>query len=346
MTEFSAFAQHPDGRALYRQRHVNEDGREVLLYGYSPSRQAPVGAALRREPQMSDLRWHPLRGEWAVYAQARQQRTFMPDAAADPLAPMQPGAPPTEIPFAAFELAVFENRFPALLQHASAPGRCEVVVYGAEPEGSLATLSQDRRVLLLAAWIDRYQAMFQIGLDYVLPFENRGEEAGVTLRHPHGQIYGFGFMPAVQQRAMDAFAAGYDLAGALRNWSDYQIAEAGGVVAFAPPFARFPYEVWLAPRHARRGPWEFSGEEREGFAFLMGEITRRYDTLFRRETPYMFSLQAAPRGDAPFQCTGQFYPLLRSAERIKYLASVEQVTGVFTVDVPPELAAKTLREIA
>lgn len=344
MSACAPFARHPDGRALYRQRHLNADGREVLLYSYTDAPRAPVGAALERAKQSSALRWHPLRQEWAVYAGARQARTFKPASAFDPLAPMVPGGAATEIPFADFEIAVFENRFPALSATAQARGRCEVVAFGPEAEGGLASLAQDRRVLLVSAWIDRYAALFELGLEYVLPFENRGDEAGVTLHHPHGQIYGFSFVPSVQQKAADAFAGGYDLAAEMAGWrEDYLIAEAGGIAAFAPPFARFPYETWLAPRTPRRGPWEFSGEEIDGFAYLLGEMTRRYDAHFGRPTPYMLSLHAAPRGSGPFQFSAQFYPLLRDAARVKYLAAVEQATGVFTVDVAPEAAARTLR---
>lgn len=346
MSAFAPFTRHPDGRAIYRQTHLGADGRELLLYGYADTPRTPAGAGLCRAAQISELRWHPLREEWAVYAHARQTRTFKPDAAGDPLAPMRKDGALTEIPFEDFELAVFENRFPAFSAGAQARGRCEVVVYGPEAHGSLATLSQDRRMLLCAAWIDRYAALFAQGIDYVLPFENRGDEAGVTLHHPHGQIYGFSFVPAAQQKAADIFARGFDLAAALREWGrDYVVAEAGGVVAAVPPFARFPYEVWLIPRTPRRGPWEFIGEELEGFAHLLGDITRRYDAHFARATPSMLSLHAAPRAAGAFHFTAQFYPLLRSPDRVKYLAAVEQATGVFTVDVPPEAAARALREV-
>ncbi len=354
----AVFATAPDGRPLYRRRHAKADGRDILLYGYVPPMGSPLHGGLDAAPGQSALRWHPLRGEWSVYAAARQNRTYKPNAVHDPLAPAAPGRAETEIPFADFELAVFANRFPSFraapgepgapipgVQQVPAHGHCDVVVYAPEPDGSLATLSQERRVLLVHAWIDRYRSLFEAGFDTVLPFENRGEEVGVTLHHPHGQIYAFGFTPSVQARAVKAFEDGYDLAGYLNDWhEDYHIVTQGGIAAIAPPFARFPYEVWLIPSQPRRGPWDFTWEEVDGFAAQLGEITRRYDALFGRACPFMLSLHAAPASAGwNFQFTAQFYPLLRSADKVKYLASVEQATGVFTVDIMPEQAAHALR---
>jgi UDPglucose--hexose-1-phosphate uridylyltransferase len=345
---------------VYRRRHLKPDGREVLLYGYAPPDQPALDDELEAPAASSELRWHPLRQEWAIYAAGRQDRTYKPSSTENPLAPSKPGAPPTEIPFADFEIAVFENRFPSLREHQNfngsgpdgiqrqaANGRCEVIVYSPDNRGSLATLGDRRRQLLVHSWIDRYAAMFAMGCDTILPFENRGDEVGVTLHHPHGQIYGFPFTPPVQASSVKAFNDGFDLARGIKDWRrDYEIASAGGVCAFAPPFARFPFETWIAPFEPRRGPWEFSSEELQGFAALLGEITRRYDEHFQRPCPYMLSLHAAPQsaGDN-YHFTAQFYPLLRAPDKLKYLASVEQATGVFTVDILPEKTALTLRSL-
>ncbi len=345
---------------VYRRRHQKKDGREVLLYGYARPDQRALDTELGAPEGTSELRWHPLRQEWSIYAAGRQNRTYKPASAENPLAPSKAGAQPTEIPFETFELAVFENRFPSLTQDAKPPqdgpagvekrpakGRCEVVVYSPEESGSLASLSAERRELLIHAWIDRYAALFDMGVDTVLPFENRGEEVGVTLHHPHGQIYGFADTPPVQATAVRAFNEGYDLAAALREWRmGYEVASSETLLAFAPPFARFPFEIWLAPFQKRRGPWEFTKEELQSFAALLGDVTRRYDAYFKRPCPYMLSLHAAPKSaGASFHFTAQFYPLLRAADKLKYLAAVEQSTGMFTVDVMPEFAAAELRPL-
>ena len=343
-------------RPVHRRHHIKSDGRDLFLYGYEPHHAARVEGEDLERVVGSELRRHPLRGDWSIYAAGRQNRTFKPGAAANPLAPSQPGAPLTEIPFGDFELAVFANRFPSLFAGAEEPsdpslemlaarGACEVIVYSPEPEGSLATLSQARRRLLVEAWIDRYQAMFDAGAAFVLPFENRGDEVGVTLHHPHGQIYGFPIVPAPQQYAVDAFERGYDLAADVKTWgATYRINDAGGLVSYAPRYGRFPYEIWISAVDPVSGPWAFDETQADGFAHLLGDTVRRYDAFFGRETPCMLSLHAAPYGrDGRFQFSAQFYPLLRAPDRVKYLASVEQSTGVFTVDVMPRDAADKLR---
>ncbi|MFN3214783.1 MAG: galactose-1-phosphate uridylyltransferase [Henriciella sp.] len=344
------------GRDVHRRHHQKTDGRDLFLYGFDRHSAGRVPGADLESIQGSELRRHPLRGEWSIYAAGRQNRTFKPSAASNPLAPSQPGKPLTEIPFEDFELAVFSNRFPSLFPDAEEPsdptlelhsarGACEVIVYSPDSDGSLATLTQDRRRLLVEAWIDRYQAMFDAGCAFVLPFENRGDEVGVTLHHPHGQIYGFPIVPAPQQNAANAFEQGYDLAADIKSWGNtYRIHEAGGLVSYAPRYARFPYEVWISALEPVSGPWAFDETAADGFAHLLGDTVRRYDAFFGRETPCMLSLHAAPYGrDGKFQFSAQFYPLLRAPDRVKYLASVEQSTGVFTVDVMPRDAADKLR---
>lgn len=344
------------GKRVHRRHHRKTDGRDLFLFGYQPHDLPRAEGEDLQTLTGSELRWHPLREEWSIYAAGRQNRTYKPSAAANPLAPSQPGAPLTEIPFPDFELAVFSNRFPSLFSDAPEPdtklieqhaarGACEVIVYSPDAEGSLATLPQARRRLLVAAWIDRYQAMFDAGCAFVLPFENRGDEVGVTLHHPHGQIYGFPIVPAPQQRADRAFGAGYDLSADVKSWGQpYWVNEAGGMVSYTPRFARFPYEVWISALDPVSGPWAFDEDQTDGFAHLLGDTVRRYDAFFGRETPCMLSLHAAPYGkDGAFQFSAQFYPLLRAPDRVKYLASVEQATGVFTVDIMPRQAADHLR---
>ncbi len=348
-----------NGRPIYRRDFTKVDGRQLYLYGYSQHRLDPLPVKSDALSKGGEIRWHPLRQEWNIYAPHRQNRTFKPSSAKDPLAPMTPNGAETEIPFTDFELAVFENKFTSL--HALAPvpqdtplfklrqakGHCDVIVYGPEAEGNLHSIGQDKRKLLIAAWNDRYETLFSQGHKFVLPFENRGDEVGVTLHHPHGQIYAFPFIPDVQQKSANAFENGFDLTELIKDIErDYQIGSAGGVRAFCPPFARFPFEVWFAPENHAPGPWTFDDTQIDGFAHLLGDITRRYDTYFGRETPYMLSLHASPAGyESSFHFSAKFYPLLRAPKRTKFLASVEQSTGVFTVDVMPETAADILKAI-
>ncbi|MEM7780964.1 MAG: galactose-1-phosphate uridylyltransferase [Pseudomonadota bacterium] len=348
------------GAPTFRRDHRKADGRMLHLYGRIPHDLPLLPETEDAIAQGGEIRRHPLRQEWNVYAAHRQNRTFKPSAADDPLAPTLPDGSLTEIPFSHFECAIFENKFAAFHPSASeatdlteiasepAKGACDVVVYGPEAQGSLKTIGIDRRQVLLAALMDRYEAHFAAGCEYVLPFENRGDEVGVTLHHPHSQIYGFQRIPEVQQRAIDAFASGYDLTSEIAAaLPEYGLGVEGNVAAFVPRFARFPYETWIAPQARREGPWDCSDEELEALAWWLGEMTRRYDALFEQPAATMMAFHAAPRGgSANYHFTVQFYPLLRAPGRMKYLASVEQHTGTFTVDVMPEAAARKLREFA
>ncbi|MEL6688586.1 MAG: galactose-1-phosphate uridylyltransferase, partial [Pseudomonadota bacterium] len=206
------------GAPIYRRLHPKKDGRDLWLYGYAPHTGTPLPEDDFEVAKGGELRFHPFDQEWNLYAPHRQNRTFKPSAADDPLAPSKPGGPPTEIPFEDFEVAIFENKFTSLHREAPVPmevpgtqgrvakGHCDVVVYTPAQEGNLWSVGQARRRLLLAAWNDRYEALFKAGADFVMPFESRGESVGVTLHHPHGQIYAFPHVPQVQRRMANAFA--------------------------------------------------------------------------------------------------------------------------------------------
>ncbi|MEL7189423.1 MAG: galactose-1-phosphate uridylyltransferase [Pseudomonadota bacterium] len=363
MTDNSTLARSIGTQPVFRRDHRKADGRMLHLYGRARHELDVLKETADPIAQGGEIRFHPLRQEWNVYAAHRQNRTFKPSAAEDPLAPTSPGGPETEIPFADFEVAVFENKFAAFHPSASeaalldgietepAKGACDVVVYAPGSTGNLHSLGDDRRQVIISALLDRYQTHFDAGCQYVLPFENRGDEVGVTLHHPHGQIYGFDRIPSVQKCAIRAFDEGYDLASEIRDaMPDYGLGSKGGMAAFVPRFARFPYETWIAPIQQRAGPWDCSDEELEALSFWLGDITRRYDALFKQPAATMMAFHAAPNPNSSSFCptyhfTVQFYPLLRAPGRIKYLASVEQHTGTFTVDVMPESAAATLREL-
>lgn len=302
------------------------------------------------------LRWHPLRGEWVAYAGARQGRTFLPSASTCPLCPARDGGL-GEIPFEQFEVAVFENRFPAFssaatpvdlpgIETAPSQGRCEVVVFSDDHRAGLGSLSEDRLALLLEVWGARVEALGQ-DHPYVLPFENRGEEIGVTLHHPHGQIYAFPFIPVQARRAAEAQAEAPVIERLLHGAGQLVIEEREHALAFVPPFAMYPFESWIAPRRRVPGPQTLSDAERLDMARLLGRTVRRLDALFGAPMPYILTVQCAPRGfEATFHMTIDIRPFRRDAGKLKYLAGVEQGSGVFLADVLPEDAAARLRAVS
>ena len=299
---------------------------------------------------MSEERRNELRDEQVVYAIHRQDRTFLPAREHCPLCPTRPGGEQTEIPFPAFEIAVFENRFPAF----EAPrGAAEVVVYTDRHDDSLGTLAPARAEALMWVWRQRFQELgAREDVEYVMIFENRGVEVGVTLHHPHGQIYGYPFLPPVPrlELAADARLGGCAPCELLRRELEDGrriVYENEAVVAYVPHAARWPYEAHVVPREHRPSLLECEPEELRLLADGLQTLARGYDMLFDRLFPYVMVVHQAPTAGAS---AGQghlhveFYPPLRTAEKLKYLAGSEQGAGTFISDVLPEESAAILGE--
>jgi len=298
---------------------------------------------------MSELRFDELRGEQVVYAIHRQDRTFLPSRDHCPLDPTRPDGPPTEIPVPAFEIAVFENRFPAF----EAPlGAAEVVVYTDSHDGSFATLSPERAEALMWVWRHRYQELgAREDVEYVMIFENRGVEVGVTLHHPHGQIYGYPFVPPIaeRERAADERLGECATCALLRSELEdgrRVLCEDERVVAHIPYAARWAYEARVTLRAHRASLLDCEPDELRLLAGALQALVRGYDALFARQFPYVMVVHQAPTGAEPAggHLHVDFYPPLRTAEKLKYLAGSEQGAGTFIADTVPEESAGALRE--
>lgn len=357
------------------ERVRRADGRHVLYYSWvdgprpaPPPFEAPAAADAGFR---GERRWNAPREEWVLYAAERQERTFLPSSEECPLCPTRPGGPETELERADFEIAVFENRFPALVPSPPAPGAgtdlsptapsqgtCEVVVYSPDHDVSLGELSTPQVRHLVDVWAHRTQELSaRDGVAHVFPFENRGEVIGVTLHHPHGQVYAYPMVPPVIAQesaaaarhatkrggnaclwcelAADEEADGRRLLSASEHW-----------LVGVPFAARWPYEVHLtARRHVASLPQLGEGE-RDGLAVALRETVRRYDRVFGFPLPYVMAAHQAPvDAEGPFHLHLELYPPHRRADRLKYLAGSEIGAGVFLVDAFPEEAAARLRAI-
>jgi UDPglucose--hexose-1-phosphate uridylyltransferase len=293
-------------------------------------------------------RFNELRGEEVVYAVQRQDRTFLPAEDHCPLCPTRPGQPPTEIPFPAYEIVVFDNLFPAFEAPA---GAAEVVVYTDDHHGSFAGLATERAEALMWVWRQRYEELAaRDDIAYVLIFENRGVEVGTTLHHPHGQIYGFPFVPPVAglELAADARLGGCASCTLLAREleaGDRVVYSGDAVVAYVPFAARWPYETHVVLREHRASLAECTAAELAALASALQALTRGYDRLFARPFPYVMVLHQAPTdGRRAGHLHVEFYPPLRTATKLKYLAGSEQGAGTFLMDVMPEDSARALRE--
>lgn len=346
------------------------DGRSLRLYGRGPVETAaapsPFPEPLQATPH---LRWHPLRGEWVTYAAYRQGRTFLPPPEYNPLAVTTNPAAPTELPAGNWEVAVFDNRFPSLSLGAedaphsivpTAPGKgaCEVVVFTQDARSSLGALPVGHIELLLRVWADRTAALGGIEtIEYVLPFENRGAEVGVTLHHPHGQIYAYPIVPPVPARQQKNERDFYDAHGKtlLQDFIRKELEDGRRIiyrgehaVAFVPVCARYPYEVWVAPLEPAPSFSDLNDNQRGDLARALKTVLLKYDNLWDRPFPYLMTWYQAPTDGQPHpesHLHAEFYPPYRTPDRLKYLAGTEIGAGLFAMDVLPEDKARELQSV-
>jgi UDPglucose--hexose-1-phosphate uridylyltransferase len=312
---------------------------------------------------MPELRFDPLRKEWVAYATERNDRTFLPTDFC-PLCPSGQGGA-SEVPLDTFEVVVFENRFPAFGpdRHDGRPMRpaatgCEVVVYTPEHELTLAELPLERVRLLVDVWADRYRELgSRREVGYVYIFENKGEEVGVTLHHPHGQIYALPFVPPFAKAELDASREHLDKSGKCLHCAELAgeasgprvVLSEGSTVAFVPRSARWPYEVHLYPRRHVASIADLDGAERWDLARALLGVTGAYDRQFGFSTPYVMAVHQSPTdgGEWPqAHLHFEFYPPHRRSDRLKYLAGVELGAGTFVNDTRPEDTAARLRDAA
>lgn len=357
--------------ALHALDLVKIDGRALTLYASRPLEARPGAAPSPTEEPLDanpHLRWHPLRGEWVTYAAYRQHRTFLPPPQWNPLAPTRDDAPPTELPPGDWEIAVFDNRFPSLSPGAHDPpaeivataparGHCEVVVFGQDASASLGGMPLARIELLLRVWADRERRLAaRPGLAYLLPFENRGAECGVTLHHPHGQLYAYPMVPPVPAR-MAAVAREHlrrhgegPLAGLIARelaLGTRVLYRGPRAVAFVPACARYPYETWVAPIAPVTGFGGLDAATIADLARALKTVLRKYERLWDRPFPYLMTWYPAPlSGDAPgWHLHAELWPPYRTRDRLKFLAGTELGAGLFAMDALPEEKAHELQAI-
>ncbi|MBL3667601.1 galactose-1-phosphate uridylyltransferase [Streptomyces sp. M2CJ-2] len=343
------------------------DGRELIYYDL---RDDTVRDAADRRPlaatvTTSEIRRDPLLGDRVAIASHRQGRTYHPPADECPLCPSE-GDRLSEVPDSSYDVVVFENRFPSL---AGDSGRCEVVCFTSDHHASFADLSERQARLVLDAWTDRTSELSHLpSVEQVFCFENRGAEIGVTLQHPHGQIYAYPFTTPRTALMLRRVAAHKEETGG-GNLFDAVLAEelAGERVvlegehwaAFVPYAAHWPYEVHLYPK--RRVPDLLGLDEaaRAEFPRVYLELLRRFDRIFDGEgessTPYIAAWHQAPFG-TPAELGGvtrddfalhlELFTIRRTPGKLKFLAGSESGMNVFINDVPPERAAERLREVA
>ena len=343
------------------------DGRELIYYddpgSTLPEKRVMDARTLDPRPDTATMRQDPLTGDWISIAAARQNRVFLPPANLDPLAPQTPSNP-SEVP-SRYDVAVFENRSPSfgpelgpvnleglgLGRTAPSHGRCEVVCFSPEREGSFGSLTEVRARTVIEAWADRTAFLSELpGVEQVFPFENRGEAIGVTLHHPHGQIYSYPYVTPRTQRLVQSIAEfGPGLFESILEFegaSDRVVLRGEHWTAFVPFAARWPLEIHMLPHRHVPDFAATSTAERDELAPLYLRLLRGLDALYDTPTPYIAAWHQAPvrvaRSDIRLML--QVTSPRRAADRLKYLAGSEAAMGAWIGDVPPEKQAAFIRE--
>lgn len=322
---------------------------------------------------MSELRWHPILEEWVITATHRQDRTFLPPDDYCPICPTKPGSFPTEIPSEDYDIAVFDNKFPSLKYPAPEPdveetelykvraadGICEVVCYTSKHNGTLTDMDLYGIRNLVDVWTDRFKDLSDKDfINYVLIFENKGKDIGVTLFHPHGQIYAFPFIPPKIQRELDSSEKHKaktgrclfcDIIAEEQKDGRRIVVENDSFFAAIPFFARYPYEVYILSKKHHQNMLTFSDEERSDLANILKAVLLKYDNLWGISLPYMMIMHQAPTDGTNYDHYHfhiEFHPPNRTEKKLKYIAGCETGAGSYINDTLAEEKAGELRAAA
>lgn len=346
------------------------DGRELLFFAMPGHVPAPVPDRRplpERDPAPSELRYDRTTGQWVIIAAHRQDRTYRPPATQCPLCPGPTGMT-SEVPAPGYDVVVFENRFPSLagtgiisdpgddaFVSAAPAGRCEVICFSADHTGSFAGLDIGHARLVVEAWRHRTADLLtRPGVAQVFCFENRGEEIGVTLSHPHGQIYAYPYVTPrtalmLQQARRHRARHGSNLFADLLA---REVADGARVIShgelftvFVPFAARWPVEVHIYPNRLVRNITELTGAELDEFAVTYRDVLRRFDRMYSSPLPYMSALHQYTDAQRDGYFHVELMSIRRSAAKLKYLASAESAMDAFISDVTPETVAARMREL-
>ena len=313
---------------------------------------------------MHQLRWHALLQQWVAVTTARQNRPQMPAN----WCPFDPGSGrvpdhydvhlyPNDFPAFAPDLDPFSpDPSPGLFAETGPRGVCDVVLYSPEHTLPPSQLPLENWNKVVDLWTERTrQHAANPDIALVAVFENCGEAVGVTMPHPHGQIYAMPFISPIVEKELSsarAYADAHEGACVFCALMNEELKGKTRIVAinedfvtFVPYAARFPAELAIYSRRHARTLLDFSESERSSLARMMSLVRKKYDNLYGFLLPLMMAVKQAPvkQPESPYHFHVQFLPLQRSATKLKYLATIETGYGTFLADTAPEQMADNLR---
>lgn len=324
---------------------------------------------------MSELRYNPLLGTYTMVAANRQQRPHLPKN----WCPFCVGS--DKVP-ENYDVWVYPNDFPVLSEQpaaistpypisspavaaaytcAPAYGKCEVILYSPQHDASLYQLPLPHVTKLVQTWAERFRALqTDPQIRYIFPFENRGEEVGVTMPHPHGQLYAYPFVPLKIVTELQQCRQYYDQTHAhlFEVMNQTEIADGRRLIyqndhfiAYIPYFTDYPFGVFIVSKSNIQHLAELNEAEQIALADMLIAITGAFDQLYNRPFPYMMCLHQAPINTPEYaDCANyyrlhiEFYPPLRDRDKIKWYASSEMGAWAATNVVAVEDSAVLLRQ--
>jgi UDPglucose--hexose-1-phosphate uridylyltransferase len=363
----------PLSHGIVRQDRKLSDGRTISYYDSKPvAREAIDTRPVEKRPGLGELRLDALTNEWVVMAAHRQARVFLPPKELCPLCPTKPGLQ-SEIPEANYEVAVFENLSPSLAIAGSdwklpeydglntpivdAAGFCEVLCYTDQHEANFGSLSLDQIRIVMEAWRDRTREISkQPHIAHIFAFENRGVEIGVTLHHPHGQIYSYSYLPprvekmlkiATDHLAKHSRPLLTDIIAREIKDEVRIVAQNSDWIAYVPFASRYPFEIHIAPKVFTADLAELTDAQADAFGAVAKEALQRLDGVFGIEMAYMASWHQAPVhvGRKALGLHMQITSIRRAPGKLKYLAGSESAMQAFIMDLKPEQSAAQMRDV-
>lgn len=296
---------------------------------------------------MAELRWNPLLQTWTMVASHRQNRPNLPKHQC-PFCPGSGKVPDT------FEVISLPNDFPVMMPEPPTPdpvatdffqtmpsyGKCEVVLYSCEHAITLQELSIPHIQKLVQLWKSRFLDIRNDShVQYIFPFENKGEEVGATIAHPHGQIYGYPFIPLKLMTEYTSCMEYYQthkkclichLTEEEKRVHLRIIHENPSMIAYIPFFTDYPWGVFIVSKRHFSHIDHMTVDEERDLAEILKIVVGAFDFLFDRPFPYMMVMHQGPVNhplEKPshefFHWHLEFYPPLRAKDRIKFYASSE-----------------------
>ena len=349
------------------------DGRDLFYFDDAgsalPTTRKPDQREPAERPEVAQMRLDSLTSEWVSVAAHRHARAFLPPANQCPLCPTT-DENLSELPDR-FDVAVFENKSPSFgpellpavdLDFASVEGlelgatrksvgRCEVFVFSPEHLGSLGALPVERVKTVIDALADRTEHLQSLaGVMQVFPFENRGQEIGVTLHHPHGQIYAYPFVTPRTQKLLSSIERfGADLFAETLEFesaSERVLIKSDSFTAYVPFAGRWPIEIHLLPHRHVQHLGQLTEDEKTELASVYRRLLRSLDEIYDSPTPYIAAWHQAPllQAGKNVRLQLQITSPRRAADKLKYLAGSESAMGAFIADFAPEKTAAQIRE--